>query len=175
MVARFYPRRLPKIAVVNRMDHPNRRPASGAAEDPILAAGIVLWRLSKSGTPEFLLLRNSLHKTWGFPKGHADCSDETLEATAIRETLEETGIRIQPDQLNPHFSDTHIYKTGNRGSLKRVVTWLAEVPAGTEILCSDEHDEHGWFIESSALEHLEHQALRRTLIRAAGRVESALP
>lgn len=157
------------------MNHPDRRPASGTAEDPLLAAGIILWRRGDTGNPEFLLLRNSRHKTWGFPKGHADLADADLEATAIRETHEETQIEISSKQLQSHFADTHIYKTGNRGSLKRVVTWLAEVPVGTDAKLSDEHDEHGWFQEREALELLEHQALRRTLIRASGRVESALP
>ena len=56
---------------------------------PVPAAGVVLFRWDERG-PTFLLLKNSLHKSWGFPKGHAE-EGEDLAACAQREVAEETG------------------------------------------------------------------------------------
>lgn len=41
-----------------------------------------------------LLLTDVNHKTNAFPKGHTE-TGETLEETAIRETLEETGYKVE--------------------------------------------------------------------------------
>lgn len=54
------------------------------------SAGAVVFY--KSGQKiEYLLIRNSSGKTWGFPKGIVEKDDE-LKATAIREVKEEAGL-----------------------------------------------------------------------------------
>ncbi len=153
--------------------HPNRRSAAGTPEDPILAAGIVLWRPEDDG-PHFLLLRNALHHTWGFPKGHLD-GDEGLVEAALREVEEETGISLTADELAPEFADTCIYQPHGR-SWKRTVLYLARCPDGAELRLSAEHDRGRWAPEQEALELLEHEDGRRTLIRAVEwlRIQSAV-
>lgn len=45
-----------------------------------------------------MLLIQSRHLKWGLPKGSAEELDDTIQATAIREVEEETGITI-PDEV----------------------------------------------------------------------------
>jgi 8-oxo-dGTP pyrophosphatase MutT (NUDIX family) len=60
------------------------------------SAGGVVFRMaagSDGGVPRplFLLIRDS-YRNWGFPKGHVE-QGEPLEAAALREVGEETGLR----------------------------------------------------------------------------------
>ncbi len=59
-----------------------------AAIVPELAAGVVL---AHDTEPEVFLLHYLTEGRWGLPKGHVD-PGESLAATAIRETREETGF-----------------------------------------------------------------------------------
>jgi 8-oxo-dGTP pyrophosphatase MutT (NUDIX family) len=161
----FYPAR----GIFRRMsDGPpaDRRPAAGTPEDPVLGAGVILWRRGPRG-PEFLLLRNARHGTWGFAKGHLDVADADPQAGALREVREETGIELDAAALAPDFLDVSSYRPKKRW--KRVLLYLAEVAPGTDLARSDEHDKAGWFPEAEALARLEHDELRRSLIRAARR------
>ena len=65
------------------------------AEQEVSAGGIV-FRRDRSGTPRFLLIRDS-YRHWGFPKGHLE-DDESPAEAAERETHEETGLI----ELIPH-------------------------------------------------------------------------
>ena len=139
--------------------------AEGTPEDPVLAAGILVWRTSGEEI-EFLLVRNAKHGTWGFPKGHAQPGEDLVDA-AIRETEEETGIRFAPVDLRPDFLDTCIYQPKNT-RWKRVFHFLPihGVPPFTPFQVSGEHVEGSWKTEADALEVLTRQESRRALIRA---------
>ncbi len=142
--------------------------ASGTTTDPVLAAGVVLWSGSVE-QPRFLLLQNSLHQTWGLSKGHLN-SGEELIAGALRETEEETGYVLTAEDLRGDFSDTSIYQP-KEGLWKRVVNFLAAQPVDIDALqVSDEHQDVRWLALEEALQIVEHDALRRTLIRAAYRL-----
>lgn len=54
------------------------------------SAGGVVFRYSE-GRPLFLLIRDSYGK-WGFPKGHLE-RGERADTAALREVMEETGLR----------------------------------------------------------------------------------
>jgi predicted NUDIX family NTP pyrophosphohydrolase len=61
------------------------------------AAGTLLYRHGDRGV-EVLIVHSSGNynrgKPWGIPKGEPDPDDADLEATARRETLEETGVAV---------------------------------------------------------------------------------
>lgn len=54
------------------------------------SAGGVVYRMEE-GKPLFLLIRDS-YGNWGFPKGHLEAG-ERPDITAMREVMEETGLR----------------------------------------------------------------------------------
>lgn len=71
------------------------------------------------GDVQVLLVRPSKNReSWGVPKGHID-EGETLEACALREVKEETGIDVS---LGDRLVDVI---TSNGNTDKTVVTWLA--------------------------------------------------
>lgn len=157
----------------------------GTPENPVLAAGVILWR-RQTEEFEFLLLRNAIHSTWGFPKGHLEVGED-LQAAALRETREETGLCLQPQDLDPHFADTAIYQPprpprpkhrvlgAEDGYWKRVVYFLGQAPeAGAAFVRSPEHDDHGWFTETDALNKIQHTGNRRSLIRALAHLQNPL-
>jgi 8-oxo-dGTP pyrophosphatase MutT (NUDIX family) len=61
----------------------------------VQSAGCVVCRLTSTGRVEVLLVGRPQPEpdTWGFPKGKQE-PGENIEATAIREVLEETGVHV---------------------------------------------------------------------------------
>jgi 8-oxo-dGTP pyrophosphatase MutT (NUDIX family) len=164
---------------------PTPSAAFGSAANPILAAGVVLWRAGVDG-PEFLLLKNRRHGTWSFAKGHLE-TGESLKAGALREVEEETGVALSASDLVEGFADTSIYRPGEApattvhpanneqaeelGAYKRVVYFLATKPIkATAVQLSEEHADSCWLDELAAMARLEHQDLKRTVARAALRL-----
>lgn len=143
-------------------------PAVGTAENPVLAAGVVLW----TGTPtepRFLLMQNAQHGTWSFAKGHLETGESVLTG-ALREVEEETGLCLTPDALDSVFADTSIYQPNDQ-DWKRVVYYLAQNPVEENALqVSQEHQAVAWLDKERAVEILGFSDLRRTLLRAATRL-----
>lgn len=90
------------------------------ATTPVLAAGIVCWRVV-DGKPRVLLVHRTVHKDVSLPKGKVD-PGETLPETAVREILEETGLRVD---LGAPLGKVH-YTLAN-GRDKYVHYWASEV------------------------------------------------
>ncbi|EAR24952.1 putative MutT family protein [marine actinobacterium PHSC20C1] len=91
-----------------------------AASTPVLAAGIVCWRVV-DGKPRVLLVHRTVHKDVSLPKGKLD-PGETLPETAVREIYEETGLAVE---LGAPLGNVH-YTLAN-GRDKYVHYWSAEV------------------------------------------------
>lgn len=130
---------------------------------PRKAAGFVLYRVTATG-PEFLLLRNARHGTWGFPKGHLDDGEDEL-AGAMRELGEETGLTDVT--IDDGFLETSAYRVreGDDEWDKVVVYRLARLESG-ELVTSEEHDASGWYAFEDARARLAHDDLVRTITAA---------
>ena len=85
----------------------------------IRSAGCFIFNLP---TNKYVLVRSKRNNEWGFPKGHFDpTSDKTLLDTALRETMEETNLKVTiPDiSINTEMN----YKLYN-GKDKSVLLYL---------------------------------------------------
>lgn len=67
-------------------------PPRTAPEASIVVQAVV-FRSDPHSVPEVLLVHRTSPRAWELPGGHPD-PDEAIEATAIRETREETGIEV---------------------------------------------------------------------------------
>jgi predicted NUDIX family NTP pyrophosphohydrolase len=107
-----------------------------------LASGTVLYR-HIDGALEVLLVHPAgnynRRAPWGIPKGAPD-PDESLEATARRETMEETGLEIE----GPLIDLGHVDYTRSK---KRVHAFAAKAPEGASPRCASWEVDKVEFIE----------------------------
>src|ERR1022692_5132358 len=83
--------------------------------DLIRAAGAVVWRPGQAG-PDIALVHRPRYDDWSFPKGKCERDEHVLTA-ALREVVEETGLRVILGRpLRPS-----VYRTG--AGTKRVSYW----------------------------------------------------
>lgn len=113
---------------------------------PILAAGVLPWRISDHGL-EVALVHRPRYDDWSWPKGKLD-PGEDYAATAAREALEETGLQVR---LGPRLPDSDYEVERNSHGLtpKHVRYWAASVVHDTEAL-EHEVDEVRWLSPTEA-------------------------
>lgn len=128
------------------------------------AAGFVV-ACEDDGTRRYLLLRNSRHGAWGFPKGHSE-KGETLLQTALRETEEETGITSLTAVPGFECTDTYQVTTPKRGEYLKTVTYFLATTSHPSHVRSHEHSDSGWFALNDALEKLGFPKLQAMLKQA---------
>ncbi|MDB5166713.1 MAG: mismatch repair protein MutT [Candidatus Saccharibacteria bacterium] len=92
-----------------------------------------------------VLTRSTTHSSRGgwpdIPGGHAEKGEASYEAVAARELSEETGLSMNPSQLQLFFTNTH-YDTGtNAIRFFYAGTLSEEEPA---VVLSDEHEAYRW-------------------------------
>lgn len=82
-----------------------------------------------------LLLRRELgsHFVWELPGGNINEGETGLEC-ALRETLEETGLRCKPAEPLTQFAGE---------TTKKIFAFVLE-PENTEVVLSQEHGGHAW-------------------------------
>lgn len=129
------------------------------------AAGFVLLRTREDDAVEYLLLTNRERGEPGFPKGHADPGESVL-ATALRETAEETGLADL--EVHQAFRRELVYGAERQGVAYRkvVVYHLARARSGAVTL-SPEHARSAWLPYAEARAALPHETLRHVLREAA--------
>lgn len=87
-------------------------------------------------------------KTWGPPAGKVD-SKESLEQATCRETFEETGIKIETNQIFK-FKKNYYVRHGNIDFIFYVYAVKLDVKPLIE-LRPNEHSEYSWFTPQEAL------------------------
>ena len=108
----------------------------------IVSAGVILKRGGK-----YLLIKN-FRGEWGFPKGHVE-EGEREEDAAIRECLEETGIKAKLTGDEPQAIEYPIKKGGS----KKVIYFPAEYVSG-EFIQNDEVETIAWLSFEEAYDRL---------------------
>ena len=138
---------------------------------PALPSATVVLVRDGDGDLEVLMVRRSkdvrhMGGMWVFPGGRVDPADGDAEAdpdgaalnAAIRETMEETGLAIEPDHL---FQVSHW--TTPEGAKKRFATWFfaGVLEAHQDVIVDGgEIADHRWIPPSAALEEQRRGELR---------------
>lgn len=101
------------------------------------SAGVILYA---EGKKFILLVKGRDTKKWSFPKGHCD-GNETCEDCAVRELIEETGLKISCECLTAPLRISEKSRT----TYFKVVT-----PRCTQVHPNDKHEikECTWFLTS---------------------------
>jgi 8-oxo-dGTP diphosphatase len=129
----------------------------------VRAAGAVLWRPAGDGI-EIAVVHRQRYDDWSLPKGKLDEGEHALVA-AVREVLEETGVRAQPQVRLPDVA----YTLPN-GVPKTVEFWSMRAGDGPAVPVGDpaEVDEVRWLAPERAVEMLSYPADARLVDRVAG-------
>ncbi|MBQ3136105.1 MAG: NUDIX domain-containing protein [Clostridia bacterium] len=115
------------------------------------SCGAVIYRDDTDGK-KFLLIRNKRSAHWGFPKGHIE-PGETNEETAVREVLEETGVKIE---IIPGFVKNSEYSI--QGKIEKSVSiFLAKTNQCDYKLQEEEIEECGWYSFDESLRVLNYE------------------
>jgi len=80
---------------------------------------------------------------WSFPKGHIEDDDEDHHSTALRELIEETGIKEIIIDENWNFRTEYTFKRKGKEIPKQVFWFLAETDE-LEVKISHEHTNYLW-------------------------------
>ena len=120
-------------------------------ERTIRAAGGIVWRTSRPGRVEVLLVHRPRYDDWSFPKGKRD-PGESDETCALREVEEETGVRaVLGDELPT------VEYTDGKGRPKVVRYWAMTVDSEAGFAPGDEVDERVWCTLAEAADRLSYE------------------
>jgi len=138
-----------------------------AKDDAVVrAGGGVLLRHGESGQWEVALIHRPGRDDWSLPKGKLEVG-ETMEAGALREVEEETGLKCR---LGRFVGYTEYID--RRGRPKVVAYWVMEVIEEGTFSAHAEVDELRWIEVSEALEILTY-GRDRDLLASVEKVELA--
>lgn len=119
-------------------------------DQPVLAAGGVVWRRGRSGDVEVVLIHRPRYDDWSIPKGKLD-PGETDERAALREVEEETTVVAE---LGPELpSTTYLDRSGKQ---KRVRYWAMTVVSG-QPGADNEVDRAEWVSVADAVGRLSYE------------------
>jgi 8-oxo-dGTP pyrophosphatase MutT (NUDIX family) len=111
---------------------------------PLLLVGAGVLITDHDG--RLLLLRRTDNHCWGIPGGALE-PGESLEDTARRETLEETGLKLEQLALFGLYSGPELfYRYPNGDEVYNIsADFTAALPAGSEIHLNPEHSQAAFF------------------------------
>jgi 8-oxo-dGTP pyrophosphatase MutT (NUDIX family) len=130
------------------------------------SAGGVVHRTTE-GRTEIVLVHRRHPRLWALPKGTPDAG-ETIEETALRETREETGLRVELEGRLRSIS--YVFVRGRTRFHKTVHFFLMRAVGGDVSLHDHEFDEVRWFQLEEGLELMTHATERSVVEEAAGRL-----
>ncbi len=131
------------------------------APPQVRAAGGVVWRTAPRGGREWAVVHRPRYDDWSLPKGKLE-EGESLEAAALREVREETGLSCR---LGPHCGTTRYLDS--RGRTKTVDYWMMEgLDGGAGFEPNAEVDELRWLEAGDATALLSHEHDRDLLASA---------
>jgi ADP-ribose pyrophosphatase YjhB (NUDIX family) len=131
------------------------------------SAGGVVYRIVE-GRREIVLVHRRQPRLWALPKGTPNAG-ETMEETALRETREETGLRVELER--PIRAISYVFVRG-RTRFHKTVHFFLMRPVGGALADHDhEFDEVAWFQVEEATQLLTH-ATERALVEEAIRLLS---
>jgi 8-oxo-dGTP pyrophosphatase MutT (NUDIX family) len=129
-----------------------------------VSAGGVVWRRDSQGALEVVLCGRTADRLWCLPKGTPDAG-ETVEAAAVREVQEETGLHVQPGERIGTIS--YWFSAGGFRVHKQVHHWLM-TPTGGDVANHDhEFDSVAWVPLEEAYRLISYANERRVLADAA--------
>lgn len=107
-----------------------------------------------------LLLRRSQTDSrrpgeWDLPGGGVEVGED-FAAAAIRETKEEAGLRINPDQLELLYTGTEFYEPKEENVHRCLFIARVLQEQTSEVILSFEHDEHRWATTSEVFADFNH-------------------
>ncbi len=133
-----------------------------------VSAGGVVWRGDGDGGIEVVIGYQAKDRRWGLPKGTPD-RGESLEATALREVAEETGLEVALGE-KVGVIDYWFSRDGRRYH-KRVHHWLMTARGGAFDARDHEFDEVIWAPAAEALAQISFETERSILEGALALLE----
>ncbi len=141
------------------------------AHPKVMSCGSVIYRRNNTNDTIIYLLIKNHHKygnNWDFPKGNRE-KEETEEETAIRETFEETGLKV--DLIFGFRSEIH-YLVNNKKILKTSVYFLSETKITQVKIDPYEIEQYEWLDYEAALLRLTHNPVKTILTKAHNFIEN---
>jgi len=121
-----------------------------------LACGGLVWRDDLPGGPRLLVVHRERYNDWSLPKGKFEPHrDVTVIDCAVREVLEETGVRARAGG----FAGQTMYLKGRRPKL--VLYWSMTVEDPGSFTPNDEIARIDWLTPTEAAARLSHVDERR--------------
>ena len=114
----------------------------------------------RDGKPHVALIATRNRTRWGLPKG-AVVHEETSEAAALREVLEETGLEARI--VKPLDTIEYFFRAGDTLIHKRVDFYLMEYVGGIMTPQLSEVDDVEWVELSSAIRRASFESERKLL------------
>ena len=134
-----------------------------------VSAGGVVWRQDAGGGIEVVIGYQARDRRWGLPKGTPN-KGETLEATALREVTEETGLKVALGE-KVGVIDYWFSQDGRRYH-KHVHHWLMTVIGGDFAHRDHEYDDVVWVSAGEALTRITFPTERTILEKALAALEA---
>jgi len=135
-------------ALEQRERYGRQRPVCPACDhtvffDPKVAVVVLITRVNSRAEREILLIKRANEPgrgRWALPAGFVEYDEAPAEA-AVRETIEETGVRIEVDGL------VTLFHRPDAGGLADIVIAYAAHPIDGAVSAADDADDAAWFSE----------------------------